>query len=92
MIFKIRTKDTYKIIYRSNIRNSDDSNTLNLRLDLFYGEEPITNFNKSKSYINQDQMMMVMTPDNMRGHTFLGEVRYYGEKNCARIVKTRFNP
>ena len=62
MTFKILTYNTHKIIYHSNIKSVEDPDTQNLRLDLFDGEEPLTNFIRSESDNNQDQTMMIMTP------------------------------
>ena len=44
MTFKILTEDTHNIIYSSNIRNAEDPDTPNLRLDVFDREEPLNNF------------------------------------------------
>ena len=49
MTFKILIDDTHKIIYGSNIRNTEDLNTPNLSLDLFDGEELVTQFIISES-------------------------------------------
>ena len=65
MTFKILTDDTHKIVYCSNIKSVKDPNTPNLRLNLFNGEEHMTKFIKPKSDINKDQMIMIMTPDDM---------------------------
>ena len=59
MIFKILIDDTHKIIYRSNIRSAEDTDTPNLRLDLFDGDESITQFITSESDNNQNQTMML---------------------------------
>ena len=65
MTLKILIEATHKIIYRSNIRNVDDTNTPNLRSYLFDGEKTITKFIKYKSDINQKLTMIIMTPDDL---------------------------
>ena len=72
MTFKILTDDTHKIIHRSNIRSTDDSDNLTLRLDLFDGGEPVTKFIRSESDNTQDQTMMIMILADMIGRIFLG--------------------
>ena len=47
MAFKVLTNDTHKIIYRSNIRRKEDTDTPNLRLNLFDRKES-TQFITSK--------------------------------------------
>ena len=42
MIFKILTYDTHKIIHHSKFRNAEDTDIPTLCLDLFDGEESIT--------------------------------------------------
>ena len=91
MTFKVLPDDTHKIIYRSNTRSAEDPDTPNLRLDLFDGEEPLTKFIKSESDNNQDQTMMIMSPEDMIGRTFLGQLRDYGEIHRATIVKAISN-
>ena len=81
MTFKILTEGIHNIIYRSNIRIVDDPNTPNLRLDLFDGEEPITKFIKSELDSNQDQTMIIMTPEYMIGRTFLGQPKDDGGRH-----------
>ena len=87
MTFKILIDDTHKMIYCYNIRNSEDTDTPNLCLDLFDGENSITQFNTSELDNNQYQKMMVMTPEDMIGCNFPGQPRYEGERYRETITK-----
>ena len=87
MTFKILIDDTHKIIYRSNIRSAEDTDTRNICLDLFDWEESITHNITSESDNNQGQTMMVVTPEDMIGRTFLDQPRDDGERHRATIIK-----
>ena len=92
MTFKFLTDDNHIIIYCSNIRSLEDTDTTNLHLDLFDGEEYINQFITSESDNNQDQKMMVMTPEDMIGCNFLGQPRDDGGEISRNNNKSYFKP
>ena len=52
------------------------------------GGEPITQFIIYESDNNQDQTMMVLTPEDIIGRTFLGQPRDDGKRHQATIINT----
>jgi hypothetical protein len=98
MTFKVRTDDTHKIIYCSNIRSADDSKTCNLRLDPINDDisslvicscHDSSHHGEQHSPPNSDHglSMLIINPHDLVGRTFLLPQQEDGQRFCARIVK-----
>ena len=83
MIYIILTNDTHKIICRSIIRSALNPSAPNLRLDISDGEykdrthtllkekDTYVEIIKSANNLRQEKTMMVISPEDMVGRSFL---------------------
>jgi len=87
LTYKVLTKDTHKIIFRSHIRSALNPAEKNLHIDPDGGEDsPII---KSKNeYCNGETIKMPMfDPSGFIGCTFLKESEEDGQHFCTKIVE-----
>ena len=88
LTFKILTKDTSKIIYRSRIRSAMKPSERNLRID-FEGTESVPEIVKSKH--NKDLLegktMPTFDPDSLVGRSFLKNPEEDGQRFRGKILE-----
>ena len=90
MTWKVLSSDTKKILYRSQIR-AHDSTDLNLRAELFGGEDtPTSKFIKSRVDRDGESTQLstpVFNPEDLVGRTFLLDKEDDGQRHRAKIVE-----
>ena len=94
MTFKILTRDTKKVIFRSNVRSAHSDSDSNRRIDLLGGEK--TPMAKTIVKSRHDDPtdgetkqadMPIFKPTDLVGRTFLLEPQEDGQQHRARIVE-----